>query len=144
VDDGQRQSSPPDRVETGKLIAHLTSSVSLQKNCQICKECQHAKVVYGPFENRQPSVRTKPAPILKAIPGMTGTTRKRKPFEPTHLELPPIGSIYVPLDEDCQTHGNIPYVVRPERPIIDNGLLLIVPAPLHGRAGPLVEQAHLA
>jgi hypothetical protein len=71
-------------------------------------------------------------------------TRKRKPFEPTHLELPPIGSIYVPLDEDCQTHGNIPYVVRPERPIIDNGLLLIVPAPLHGRAGPLVEQAHLA
>jgi len=46
--------------------------------------------------------------------------------------------------QDCQTHGNVPYVVRPERPIIDNGLLLIVPAPLHGRAGPLVEKAHLA
>jgi hypothetical protein len=109
--------------------------VSLQKDCQICNGCQHARVIYGPFENRQPSVRAKPAPILKAIPGMTGTTRKRKPFEPTHLELPPIGSIYVLLDKDCQTHGNVPYVVRLERPIIDNGLLLIVPVPPHGRAG---------
>lgn len=103
-----------------RLVCRTTDPLSSdvpQARCQICQEAKAKCVIYGPYEKRQPSsIALKGKKVKSRLPPfqfveVPGGAR-RNHFEPTHVELQPLGEIEAPLDPKSLSFGPVPYVVR--------------------------------